>query len=75
MWACISPCLLCSSLAACIPVRHHKGDSDPRIRQWLARHGIKAVIPRRKDQKPDDKRARLDEEAYKRRSVVEQCVG
>jgi transposase len=41
----------------------------------LARHGIKAVIPRRKDQRPDDGRVRFDREAYRRRSVVEQCVG
>ena len=52
-----------------------KGYSYPRIRRWLARHGIKAVIPRRKDQRPDDGRVRFDKEAYKRRAVVEQCVG
>jgi transposase len=52
-----------------------KGYSYPRIRRWLARHGVKAVIPRRKDQRPDDGRVRFDEEAYRRRSVVEQCVG
>jgi len=33
------------------------------------------VIPRRKDQRPDDKRVRFDKDAYKRRSVVEQCMG
>jgi transposase len=61
----------------CRPVRlaGDKGYSSRRIRAWLARHGIKAVIPRRKDQRPDDGRVRLDREAYKRRSVVEQCVG
>ena len=47
----------------------------PHIRRWLARHGIRAVIPRRKDQRPDDRRVRFDAESYKRRSVVEQCVG
>ena len=52
-----------------------KGYSSRRIRARLARHGIKAVIPRRKDQRPDDGRVRFDREAYKRRSVVEQCVG
>jgi transposase len=52
-----------------------KGYSYPRIRRWLARHGIKAVIPRRKDQRPDDGRVRFDKETYKRRAVVEQCVG
>lgn len=61
----------------CRPVKlaGDKGYSYPRIRRWLARHGIKAVIPRRKDQRPGDGRVRFDAEAYKRRSVVEQCVG
>jgi len=61
----------------CRPVKlaGDKGYSYPRIRKWLARHGIGAVIPRRKDQRPDDGRVRFDAETYKRRSVVEQCVG
>ena len=52
-----------------------KGYSYDRIRLWLRRHGIKAVIPRRKDQRPDDGRVKFDRETYKRRAVVEQCVG
>lgn len=52
-----------------------KGYSYARIRRWLARHGIKAVIPRRKDQRPEDGPVRFDERAYRRRSVVEQCAG
>jgi transposase len=52
-----------------------KGYSYPRIRRWLRRHGIRAVIPRRKDQRPDDGRVKFDREAYRRRAVVEQCVG
>lgn len=61
----------------CRPVRlaGDKGYSYPRIRRWLRQHGIGAVIPRRKDQRPDDGRHRLDKETYKRRAVVEQCVG
>ena len=61
----------------CRPVKlaGDKGYSYPRIRRWLARHGIRAVIPRRSDQRPDDKRVRFDGEAYKRRSVVERCMG
>lgn len=61
----------------CRPVRlaGDKGYSYPRIRRWLARYGIKSVIPRRKNQNPDDKRHRFDRETYRRRSVVEQCVG
>jgi hypothetical protein len=61
----------------CRPVRlaGDKGYSYPRIRRWLRRHGIRAVIPRRRDQRPEDGRHRFDRDAYKRRAVVEQCVG
>lgn len=61
----------------CRPVKlaGDKGYSYPRIRRWLARHGIEAVIPRRSDRRPDDGRARFDADAYKRRSVVERCMG
>ena len=61
----------------CRPVRlaGGKGYSHPAVRAWLRRHGIKAVIPRRKDQRPEDRRQRFDREAYRRRAVVEQCVG
>lgn len=61
----------------CRPVRlaGDKGYSYPHLRAWLRRHGIQAVIPRRKDQRPADRRHRFDRAAYKRRAVVEQCVG
>jgi transposase len=61
----------------CRPVRlaGDKGYSYDRIRRWLRRYGIKAVIPRRKDQRPDDGRVQFDRQTYKRRAVVEQCVG
>ncbi len=52
-----------------------KGYSTPRIRQWLRRHAIRAVIPRRSDQHLDDGWVRFDHEAYRRRSTVEQCNG
>ena len=52
-----------------------KGYSTRRIRQWLRRHSIRAVIPRRIDQHPDDGRVRFDREAYRRRSTIEQCHG
>jgi transposase len=52
-----------------------KGYSYPRVRAWLRRHGIRAVIPRRKDQRPDDGRVKFDRATYRRRAVVEQCVG
>jgi transposase len=51
-----------------------KGYSFERIRHWLRRHAIKAVIPRRRDQHPGDGRHRFDRRLYRRRSVVEQLV-
>ena len=61
----------------CRPVRlaGDKGYSYPRIRRWLRRHGIRAVIARRKNQNPHDKRHRFDRASYRRRAVVEQCIG
>ena len=52
-----------------------KGYSYPRVRRWLRRRKVQAVIPRRKDQRPDDGRVKFDRERYKGRAVVEQCVG
>ncbi len=48
-----------------------KGYSYPRIRRWLARRGIEAVIPTRSDQP----RERLDAEKYRGRNAVERCIG
>ena len=54
-----------------------KGYSYPRIRAWLRRHRIGAVIPQRSDQlarhcgRPLD----FDKEAYRRRNVIECCIG
>lgn len=50
-----------------------KGYSYPRIRRWLRAHGIQAVIPRRSNERPE--RGRFDKQTYRRRSVIEQCVG
>ena len=52
-----------------------KGYSYPRLRQWLRRHAIQAVIPRRSNQHPEDGRVRFDRTRYRRRSSVEQCIG
>lgn len=52
-----------------------KGYSYPHIRRWLRRYGIKAVVPRRADQRPADGRHRFDEPLYRTRAAVEQCVG
>ena len=49
-----------------------KGYSYARIRRYLRRRKIKAVIPTRKDQR---RRPGFDGEAYRRRNVVERCVG
>lgn len=48
-----------------------KGYSYPRIRAWLARRGIEAVIPTRRNQP----RERLNKKKYRRRNVVERCIG
>jgi transposase len=50
-----------------------KGYSYPKVRQWLRAHGITAVIPWRSNQRQG--RSLFDEQLYKRRSVIEQCVG
>ena len=51
-----------------------KGYSFEMIRDWLREHSIKAVIPRRRDQRPYDRRHRFDRKLYRRRGVVEQAV-
>jgi transposase len=50
-----------------------KGYSYAHVRQWLRAHGITPVIPQRCNQRPG--RVPFDRHSYKRRSVVEQCVG
>lgn len=52
-----------------------KGYSHPHIRRWLRRHRVRAVLPYRKDQRPDDRRHRFDKPLYRKRAAVEQCVG
>jgi transposase len=49
-----------------------KGYSYARIRRYLRRRGIGAVIPTRKDQKNSP---RFDRTTYRRRNVVERLVG
>jgi len=50
-----------------------KGYSYPTIRRWLRAHGIKAVIPRKSNQRKGHQT--FDKPSYRRRSVIEQCVG
>jgi len=54
-----------------------KGYSYPAIRRWLRRHGIRAVIPQRSDQLAQHRGRPLefDKDLYKRRSVIECCIG
>lgn len=52
-----------------------KGYSYLRVREWLRRHSIRVVIPRRDDQHPEDGRHRFDKTLYRRRCTIEQCVG
>lgn len=49
-----------------------KGYSYPGIRRYLARRGIGVVIPTRSNQRSN---ARFARETYRRRNVVERCVG
>ncbi len=48
-----------------------KGYSYPRIRAWLSRRGIEAVIPHRSNQP----KARFSKRKYRGRNVVERCIG
>jgi transposase len=54
-----------------------KGYSFDRIRAWLRRHAIGAVIPQRSNEATRHRGRPLefDREAYRRRSVIECCVG
>lgn len=49
-----------------------KAYSYPAVRAYLRRRGIRAVIPTRKNQRVNP---RFDRAAYRRRNVVERCVG
>jgi transposase len=49
-----------------------KGYSYSRLRRWLSRHHIEAVIPTRKDQK---RNARFDRRGYRRRNLIERVIG
>ena len=55
-----------------------KAYSSPRIRRYCRRRGIRAVIPRRKDElhhKWPGRPPGFDKRAYRHRSAVEQAVG
>ncbi len=48
-----------------------KAYSVPRIRGWLSKRGIEAVIPTRSDQPP----VRISKRKYRGRNVIERCIG
>lgn len=53
-----------------------KGYSYERIRAFLKEHAIEPVIPKRTDQRrEDDEEEDFDRDSYRRRSVVECCIG
>jgi len=54
-----------------IAVAGDRGYRYPRIRAWLKRRRIEAVIPTRRDQPPQ----RLDRAKYRQRNVVARCIG
>jgi transposase len=49
-----------------------KGYSCGRIREWLKAHRMKDVIPTKANETPDPD---FDKEAYRRRNVIERCIG
>jgi len=48
-----------------------KGYSYPRIRAWLSKRAIEAVIPNRSNQ-PEVK---INKKKYRGRNVIERCIG
>jgi transposase len=54
-----------------------KGYSADKLRRWLMRRGIEAVIPMRENEHMRNRNCfgRFDKRAYRGRNVVERCVG
>ena len=53
-----------------------KGYDAKRIRDWCRSKKIRCVIPQRKAWRPgQQRRRRLDKTSYRKRNVVERCVG
>jgi len=48
-----------------------KGYSYPRIRAWLSKRAIEAVIPNRSNQPA----VKMNKKKYRRRNVIERCIG
>ena len=45
------------------------------VRDWLRRHGIRPVIPRKDNERKIGRPPRFDKPSYCRRAVIENCVG
>jgi transposase len=53
-----------------------KAYSVPRVRDWLDASGINPVIPHKDNEKArHDPAVEFDRTTYRRRAVIEQCVG
>lgn len=54
-----------------------KGYAYPVIRRWLRRHQIDPIIPKRENHSDPDTpdRPAFDAKAYRRRNIIERCVG
>lgn len=53
-----------------------KAYSAGGVRQWLRAHGITPVIPHKDNEAARyDGRVKFDKQSYRRRAVVEQCIG
>ena len=52
-----------------------KAYSAGRIREWLEDRWIEPVIPRRKDERVPGDEADFDRDVYRRRGVIECCIG
>ena len=52
-----------------------KAYSAARIRAWLAERWIDPVIARRKDERQPGDEDQFDRATYRRRNVVERCIG
>lgn len=54
-----------------------KGYSYDRVRSWLRRHRINAIIPTRDDPRDPFQRRdpNFDKPTYRRRNIIERCIG
>ena len=52
-----------------------KGYSAGRIREWLEERWIEPVIARRKDERVPGDEGEFDKATYRRRNVIERCIG